>query len=209
MEREGSGILLMFERLLASGRGAPTVREGTDSVHVTIPRRVVHPGVIRLLADVDERYQLMQRERIALAMLAQTEGLAMTELQRRLELDDPEALSSWIARLVELGLVEQVGRTKGTRYFVSPVLLRSAGLDDRTTLARIEPHRLRALILEDLKRYPNSNRVDLHRRIGPEINDKAIVRMLNVLISENLVVAIGSRRWRTYHLAATSGGQEP
>ena len=41
MEREGSGIDLLFERLLASGRAAPTVTEGTDSVHVIVPRREI------------------------------------------------------------------------------------------------------------------------------------------------------------------------
>lgn len=60
----GSGFDLLYERLLASGRGAPAVREGADSVHVTIPRRVIQPGVIRLVAEADKRYQLTQRERI-------------------------------------------------------------------------------------------------------------------------------------------------
>ncbi len=208
MEREGSGFDLMFERLLASGRAAPTVREGTDSVHVVVPRRVVHPGIIRLLADVDPHYQLTQRERIALALLAQTEGLLAAELAERLELADATALSLWIARLVELGLIEQAGRTKGTRYFVPPKLLRAAGLDRRTTLARVEPHRLRALILEDLKRYPDSKRGDIHRRIGPEIHDKKVLRTLNSLMADGLVVPTGERRWRLYRLALPHG-QEP
>ena len=93
MEREGSGFDLMYDRLLASGRGAPVAAEGTDSVHVVVQRRVLHPGVIRLIADADQRHQLSQRERIALGMLAQT------------------------------------------------------------SLERIEPHRLRALIVEDVTRY--------------------------------------------------------
>ena len=202
MEREGTGFVLMFERLLASGRAAPTVREGTDSVHVTVARRVVHPGVIRLLADVDTRYQLTQRERIVLAMLAQVEALSAAELTERLELEDTESLSSWIARLVEFGLVEQSGRTKGTRYFVSPVLVRTAGLDRRTTLVRMEPHRLRALLLEDLKRYPNSQRADIHRRVAPEIHAKTIIRTLNELISEGLVEAEGGKRYRSYQLTS-------
>lgn len=206
MEREGTGFVLMFERLLASGRAAPTVREGTDSVHVTVPRRVVHPGVIRLLADIDKRYVLSQRERIALAMLAQVEALSASELAEQLELDDPESLPSWIARLVELGLVEHAGRTKGMRYFVSPAFVRSAGLDRRTTLVRMEPHRLRALLLEDLKRYPNSQRADIHRRVAPEIHGKTITRSLNELIFEGLVEAEGGKRFRTYRL--TSKGQQ-
>jgi hypothetical protein len=51
MEREGSGFDLMHERLLASGRAVPVARDGVDSVHVVIPRWVVHPGVTRSSSD--------------------------------------------------------------------------------------------------------------------------------------------------------------
>ena len=205
MEREGSGFDLMYDRLLTTGRAAPTVAEGVDSVHVTVPRRVVHPGVIRLIADADQRHQLTQRERIALGMLGQSEGMSAAELAAALELPEPAALRPWIARLVELGLVAQTGRTRATRYFVEPALLRDAGLDEQTTLTRIQPHRLRSLILEDLERFPDSGRVDINRRIGPEIHPKAVVRALNELIGEGVVAATGERRWRTYRLAGPQG----
>lgn len=208
MEREGSGIDLMFERLLASGRPAPTVKEGTDSVHVTVPRRVVQPGVIRLLAEADQRYQLTQRERIVLALLAQTEGLSAAELSERLELPDPAALRPWLGRLLELGLIEQTGRTNATRYFVPPALIREAGLDKRTTLTRVQPHRLRALILEDLERFPGSGRGDIHRRIGKEIHTKTLSRALEALLTEGQIVATGERRWRTYRLGPPKGHPE-
>lgn len=205
MEREGSGFDLVYDRLLASGRGVPVVVEGHDSVHVTVPRRVLHPGVARLLAEADAKHQLRQRERIALGLLAQTEGLSAADLARRLELPEPAAVRPWIERLLELGLVAQTGRTKATRYFVPPELLRAAKLDGKTTLARIEPHRLRALILEDLDRFPDSARPDIHRRIGPEIHPKAVTRALNELIEEGRVEAQGERRWRTYRLAGAQG----
>lgn len=205
MEREGSGFDMMYDRLLTSGRAAPTVVEGADSVHVVVPRRVVHPGVIRLIADADQRYHLTQRERIALGMLGQSEGMSAAELAAALELPEPAALRPWIARLVELGLVAQTGRTRATRYFVDPSLLRDAGLDAQTTLVRIQPHRLRTLILEDLERFPDSGRVDIHRRVGTEIHPKAVVRALNDLIGEGLVEASGVKRWRTYRLADPHG----
>jgi ATP-dependent DNA helicase RecG len=174
-------------------------------VHVTVPRRVVQPGVIRLLAEADQRYQLTQRERIVFALLAQTEGLSATDLTVRLELVDPSALRPWLGRLLELGLIEQTGRTKATRYFVPPTLLRAAGLDKRTTLSRVQPHRLRALILEDLERFPGSGRADIHRRIGQEIHTKTLARALEALLKEGQIVAIGERRWRTYQLALPKG----
>ena len=179
--------------------------EGTDSVHVTVPRRVVHPGVIQLIAEADQRYQLTQRERIVLGLLGQSEGLSAAELADALELAEPAALRPWTARLVGLGLVGTTGRTRATRYFVEPTLLRGAGLDVQTTLARIQPHRLRTLILEDLERFPGAGRADIHRRIGTEINAKAITRVLNKLIDDGAVTAQGERRWRTYRLSPTQG----
>jgi ATP-dependent DNA helicase RecG len=205
MEREGSGIDLMFERLLATGRGAPTVTEGADSVHVDVPRRVVQPAVISLLANANQRFALTQRERIMFALVAQTEGLSAAELVERLDLVDPAALRPWLDRLLDWGLVAQTGRTKGTRYLVPPALLREAGLDSLTTLKRVQPHRLRALILEDLERFPDSGRAAVHRRIGSEIHVRTLSRMLESLIKSGEIVASGERRWRTYRLAAHQG----
>jgi ATP-dependent DNA helicase RecG len=205
MEREGTGFDLMYERLLASGRAAPTAREGVDSVHVVVPRRVVHPGVIRLIAEADRKYQLTQRERIVLGLLAQSEGLTAGELAAKLELEDPGDLPRWFGRLSELGLVESTGRTKATRYFVPPALLRAAGLDGRTTLTRVPPHRLKALIIEDLERYPDSSATEVHRRVGQEIPARTLRRALQELVTAGQVVPSGERRWRRYRVGPGIG----
>ena len=205
MEREGSGIDLLFERLLASGRKVPTITEGTDSVHVTVPRRVVQPGIIKLLVEADQRYQLTQRERITFALVAQTEGISAAQLAEDLELPDAGALRPWLGRLLTLGLIEQSGRTNAVRYFVPPALLREAGLDTLTTLTRVQPHRLRALILEDLERFPDSAKGDILRRVGPEIPDRTFRRALEELVESGKVLATGEKRWRRYRLGASIG----
>jgi ATP-dependent DNA helicase RecG len=201
MEREGSGFDLMYERLLTSGRTVPVASEGVDSVRVVVPRRVVQPGVIRLSAEADRKFQLSQRERIALAMLALGEGLSAVELAAKLELPDPSALKPWTERLVELGLVAATGRARATRYFVPPEILRSAGLDRHTTLTRMQPHRLAALILEDLERYPQSSVSEIHRRVGKEIPLRTIKRTLDRLIHVGRAESAGERRWRRYRAA--------
>lgn len=207
MEREGSGFDLMYERLLASGRPAPVATEGIDSVTVTVRRRIVKPQVIALIDEADKRFQLSQRERIALGALAQADGLTAVELCRVLEVGGADALKPWLGRLPALGLVQTNGRTKGQRYFVDPALLRGAKVPTVTTLARIEPHRLRALILEDLARYPDSASPEIKGRIGSELSVKTIKRALDELVTARQVATQGERRWRRYRLA--DKGQTP
>jgi ATP-dependent DNA helicase RecG len=199
MEREGTGFDLMYEKLLVSGRSAPKVREDIDSVHVTIPRRVLHPAVIRLIALADERHQLGQRERITLGTLAQSEGMLATELATALELEDPSHLRHWLNRLLELQLVRQTGRTRATRYFVDPALLQEVGFDHQTTLRRIEPHRLRALIEEDVNRYPGSSSTEIHQRVGREIPDRTLGRAIEHLLEAKRINSRGEKRWRRYY----------
>lgn len=200
MEREGSGFDLMYDRLLSQGRPAPVPEEGPDWVKVTIQRRIVKPEVLRLIAEVDERFQLTQRERITLGVLAQTEGMTARQLSVSLETDDTDALEPWLGRLMDNGLVQTTGKTSGTRYFVSPDWLRGSRLDRKTTLSRITPHRLRALILEDLARYPESSSADINRRIGAEISARTVRRALEDLAGDGQVTYSGERRWRRYRL---------
>ena len=202
MEREGSGFDLMYERLLASGRPPPVPTEGIDSVTVTVLRRIVKPQVIALIDEADKRFQLSQRERITLGILAQSDGLTALDLCRQVEVPGADALKPWLGRLLALELVRTTGRTKGQRYFVDPALLRGAKVPTVTTLARIEPHRLRALILEDLARYPGSASSEINVRVGPELSVKTIKRALDELVAAGQVAHEGERRWRRYRLGS-------
>ena len=207
MEREGSGMDLVFEKLLTSGRGSPVVREDGDSVHVTVPRRVIEPRVIQLLANVERHHQLRQRSRIVLGLVAQSnEGLSATDLAAKLELREVSELREWMEELTGAGLVAQSGRTRGTRYYVPPALLRDSGVQPRTTLARVQPHRLRSLAIEDLERFPDSRIGDIHQRIGNEVNRRVLRSALNALIASGEVTCTGQKRWRTYRLAAKDTG---
>ncbi len=202
MEKEGSGFDLMYDVQLSQGRPVPVPSEGPDSVSVCLVRRIQRPEVVRLMGEADARFQLRQRERITLGMLAASDGLTARELATRLELASTDELHSggWIGRLPDLGLIENAGRTQATRYFVTPALLKGAGLDEKTTLKRIEPHRLRALIVEDLARYAGSSSTDIHRRAAPELASRTIRRALEELITQGRVRFEGDKRWRRYWL---------
>ncbi|RMX18484.1 ATP-dependent DNA helicase [Vandammella animalimorsus] len=176
-------------------------KEGTDSVCVSIGRRVQNPAIIKLMTKADQRFQLRPRERITLGLLATYDGLTARELAERLELSDANALhTGWMGRLMDLDLVRSSGRTQAMRYFVRPDLLKGVGLEGKTTLKRMEPYRLRALVEEDLSRYPGSSSSEVHQRVAPELAQRTIRRTLEELIAQGAVRHEGDRRWRRYWL---------
>lgn len=202
MEKEGTGFDLMYEVQLSQGRPVPEPSEGPDWVRVAVHRRIVRPEAIRLLSEADAKFQLTQRERITLGLLAVNEGLTGRELAGQLELASADELHpTWLGRLPSLGLIETSGKTQATRYFVPPALLKGAGLDGRTTLKRMEPHRLRALIVEDLSRYPGSSSGEINRRIGPEIPYRTLKHALDYLESIDRIRYEGRAKGRKYWLA--------
>ncbi len=200
MEREGSGFDTVYDVLLSQGRPAPRVEEGPDWVRVTLTRSAPDRRVLAFITSASETYGLTQRERIALGLLAQCEALTAKELVERLELNHVDQLRPWLERLCKWELVQQSGRTQATRYFVQPELLRTLAFPVVTTLKRIEDHRLRALVLEDLQRYPGSAIGEIHGRIGEEIPRRRLRTMLGSLVTEQVVRMDGKLKGARYFL---------
>ncbi len=194
-----SGFDRMYEVLLSQGRPAPELREGPDRVEVVIRRRIINPQVVDLIAKADASFQLTQRERICLGMLAQHDALTARELAGMLELQDVDALRPWLGRLQDVGLVGGgSGRTRAMRYFIEPQVLKGMGFPAKTTLRRISPHRLDALLIEDLTRYPGSAIGAIQERVGAEVPRSQVKRALDRLIAGGQVRSEGDRRWRRY-----------
>lgn len=200
MEREGSGFDKIFEVLLSQGRPAPELTESHDRVQVTVRRRILKPEVVDFMAKADQTYHLTQRERITLGLLAQKDAVTARELAAALELPSVEALQPWLKRLLDWQLVQSAGRTQATRYFVDPGLLRSLEFPGQTTLKRIEPHRLMALIVEDVGRYPDTKVGDIHRRVGLEIPRSRVRRAVAQLVKEGALSQEGVRSGTRYRL---------
>ena len=60
---------------LSQGGPAPKLIELHDRVQVNIYRCILKPEIIDFIAKADETFQLTQRERIALGLLAQQDAL--------------------------------------------------------------------------------------------------------------------------------------
>lgn len=198
MEREGSGYDRMYEVLVSTGRCVPEVAEGNDRVAVTIRKRILDDHIVDFMGKADETLNLTQKERITLGVLAQHKAITATDLCDILELENAAVLKPWLQRLLDWEVVRTKGRTKGTEYFVDPNLLRKLDFKGATTLKGIEPHRLRELILTDLKAYKKAGISEIHGRIGQEISRRHLLRTLQELVKEEQIERQGKGRWTLY-----------
>ena len=198
MEREGSGYDTMYDVLLSSGKAIPEVIEGNDRVTVIVRKRILNTSIIDFVAKADETFHLKLKERVTLGLLAQHGSLSIAELAKYLELSETEEAHHWLDRLPELGIVKSRGRTRGKEYFVEPDVLRKLDFKGVTSLKKIETHRLRELIVQDLKIYKAASLGEIHQRIGLEIPRRKVQHELQKLVSDDLIGQTGERRWTKY-----------
>lgn len=200
MEREGSGFDKIYEILLKNGKQIPIASEGQDRVTVTIKRRVVKTEVISLINRIHEAYQLSQRELICLGLIAQNTTLSATQFSDILNLPSQNGIRDWLGRLIDLEIIQSIGRTKGVEYFVNPKMLQQANFKGKTNLKKIENHRLRELIYQDVLIYPESSISEIHERIGLEIPLRKIQSQLYDMLENSILTVTGQFRWRRYSI---------
>jgi ATP-dependent DNA helicase len=202
MEREGSGYDKMYEVQLTFGKQVPRVEEGDDYVVAVVERRIVSQEAIKVMQTASQNIPLKQKQLICLGMIAQAGSISGSELIRNLELKDNVSLRPWLRPLLDMGLVEtNDGKTKGVEYRIVPQLLRDSNFKGKTTLKRIEQHRLRELILEDLKLYGASSIKDINARIGEEIPRRTLSRAIKELIDSGYILSSGYGKTLRYKLS--------
>jgi ATP-dependent DNA helicase RecG len=202
MEREGSGYDKIYEKLLSNGKAVPVVCEQDDRVVVTVKKQILKSDSVELLTYVIDQYGLRdkQKEIICLGLIAQNMTMTALELTTALDIKGEDVLSSWMGGLIESGIIQSKGKTKGKQYFVNPDLLRKTRFKGKTNLKNIEPHRLKELIFEDLRLYPGSAISDIHQRIGTEIPMRQLRNALYTLTENHEIQYVGDRKWRRYSL---------
>jgi len=200
MEREGSGYDKMYEILLGNGKELPIPNEGDDSISVTVKKRITKNEIVSFIYRVNSEYQLRQKELICLGLIAQHTSLSAIEFSSLLNLPGQNAIRDWMGRLIDLEIIKSKGKTKGTVYFVNPELLRKTKFKGKTNLKKIEDHRLRELIYQDLNTYPKSAISDIHNRIGKEISKRRIKFQLDQMKENEEVISQGEKRWCRYSI---------
>lgn len=200
MEKEGSGYDKVFEIQLFNGKPEPVVEELDDRVIVTLKKQIISKEVVRLMSNVNDTFNLNQKEIIALGLIAQSGVLSSISLSSKLCIRNNDSLKYWMGNLLKNEIVLSKGKTKATEYHINPELLRHVDFKGKTDLKKIEPHRLEHLILEDLKTYGPCSIGDIHQRIGLEINRRKVKRMLDEMVLKEVVNFTGEKRGTKYFI---------
>jgi ATP-dependent DNA helicase RecG len=200
MEKEGSGYDKIYETLLSAGKQLPIVNEGSDRVAVSVNKTIINKNIINFIDKVNKEFQISSKELIALGLIAQHNSLSKFELSRLICLDENLVTKEWLGRLIDFNLVISKGKTKGVQYSIRNNLLQKFDFKGLTNLKRIQNYRLKELIREDLKKFPNSSRNEIHTRIGKEIPERRIRSILKEMLDEGIIQKIGKNRWTKYLL---------
>ena len=200
MEREGSGYDKMYEVLLSNGKQIPKVEEGDDYVKAIVERRIISQEAIKVIRFASQVAELRQKQIICLGLIAQHERISATGLIKLLTLKNRDELSPWLDKLIDESIVETSGRKKGKEYRVNASILKQSDYKGTTSLKRIEPYRLRELIIEDLKIYECTGLKDIQQRIGSEIPYKKILAQMKSMLADGIVESVGENRWVKYKL---------
>ena len=185
MEGEGSGYDLIYELDAVEAKKQPEIESTFNTVTVYQSAEITDKEVVRLMDYVDHNYQLSQKSKIAFGIIAREKRIAATDLSKVLQLSAEERLRSYIDNLDKSNLITKGGVKKGSFFQINTTLLKNAKSNIVTSLKTIEPHVLKALIMEDLRVHPLSKISDIAERI-PDIDMKEIRKMLYSMVGKEI-----------------------
>ncbi len=199
MEGEGSGYDLVYEMLMRDAKPLPEIHNEFTKVSVTIFSNFINAEQISILDYIDKHFQLTQKEYITLGIIASEKRILSTQLAIKLQLTQEDKMKSWLGRLLEIGVVVTIGVKKATEYMLNPELFSKAKLGLKPNLKTIEPYKLEALIVEDLKYNGKSKMKEIQTRLK-EISEQRIQKTVYQMVEKQILTVDGAKRNRKYSL---------
>lgn len=209
IERAGQGMNLMFERSVRQSKPLPDFT-GTvpHEVRLVLRGNVTNPAFLRFLERVGEE---------TLVSFDTRDLLVLDRLQR--EEAVPGDLRPRLRRLAEAGVVESIGRGRGTRYLLSRRFYAAIGQAGVYTRRRgLDREESKALLLRHLRDHAvvGSQMSEL-QQVLPTRSRAELKRLLNDLRQEGHARLEGARRlarwfavaWPDDVPRAPTGAREP
>ena len=115
---------------------------------------------------------------------------------------DGLALLPRVRRLVELGVVERIGRGNGTRYLLSRRFYAMSGRKGAYTRRRgLDDETQKELLLRHLRDNPTGSALSELRQVLPQVGEKKVQFLLQELRAEGRAELQGARRWARWFAA--------
>jgi ATP-dependent DNA helicase RecG len=197
MEGEGSGYDLVYEKLSLDAKPFPEIESSFNKLIVSVNSGILDEEALSVIDYINKHFQLTQKETITLGIVGTRKKILSTQLSQTLQLNQEDKLKYWLGSLLEKSILISRGAKKGTEYLLNPDVFSQAKLNLTPSLKTIEPYKLEALIIEDLKHNGESKMKQLQNRLNevfPSDIQKAVYRMVE---KDDLVIS-GANRNRKY-----------
>jgi len=129
--------------------------------------------------------------------VATRKKILSTQLSAALQLNAEDKLKYWLGSLLDKSILISRGAKKGTEYLLNPELFSQAKLNLTPSLKTIEPHKLKALILEDLKYNGKSTMKAIQQRLS-EVLPGDIQKTVYNMAREGEIESSGAKKNKAY-----------
>lgn len=197
MEGEGSGYDLVYEKLTLDGKPLPELESTHHKLAVTVRSSVIDGEALSVIDYINRHFQLTQKEIITLGIVAIEKKILSTQLSLKLQLNQEDKLKYWLGSLSDKGIIVSRGIKKGTEYLLNPDLFSQAKLNLTPSLKTIEPHKLKALILEDVKYNGFSKMAQIQERLS-EVPPEDVKKTVYKMVEAGDLATQGAKRNRSY-----------
>ncbi len=199
MEGEGSGYDLVYEKLSLDAKSFPEIESSFTKMAVTVYSGIIDEEALSVIDYINKHFQLTQKEAITLGIIGTRKKLLSTQLSTALQLNAEDKLKYWLGTLLDKNILISRGAKKGTEYLLNPDLFSQAKLNLTPSLKTIEPHKLKALILEDLKYNGRSSMNAIQERLK-EVLPFDIQKTMYKMAKDGDVFIEGGTKNRVYYL---------
>lgn len=197
MEGEGSGYDLVYEKLSLDAKPFPEIESTFIKMAVTVHSGIIDEEALSVIDYINKHFQLTQKETITLGIVATRKKILATQLTVALQLNQEDKLKYWLGSLLDKNILISRGVKKGTEYLLNPDLFSQAKLNLTPSLKTIEPHKLEALILEDLKYNGKSGMAAIKERLS-EVYPNDIQKLVYKMARKGIIEKEGADKNRVY-----------
>lgn len=198
VERSGQGMNLMFEESIRQGKLRPEFT-GTDAYQVvlTLHGQVRDLRFVRFFEDVNRQLQAS----------FDVHDFLLIDLVHREE-PIPDQLRGRLRRLIELGVVESIGRGRGTRYLLARRFYSTTGQACVYTRRKgLDREQNKAILLKHIRsRAPQGCAMAELQQVLPALNRVMIKRLLNELKREGKIGLESKKRWSRWFARENGDG---